>query len=136
MRISPHSPVPILSAISPLQSITSELYNVNACVHYSNCCSTKTFSIIQCNYEKHALRVSRVIAVLAKSTCKHAIFLATRVNKRDFTHHENGKYKGTESFDVYSQTRLSLVARVTAWLLAIPDTLFLSLIHISEPTRH
>ena len=33
------------------------------------------------NYEKHALRVSRVIAVLAKSACKHAIFLATRVNK-------------------------------------------------------
>ena len=31
------------------------------------------------NYEKHALRVSRVIAVLAKSACKHAIFLATRV---------------------------------------------------------
>ena len=92
--------------------------------HPSNRCSTKTFSIIQCNYEKHALRVSRVIAVLAKSTCKHAIFLATRVNKRDFTHHENGKYKGTESFDVYSQTKLSLIARVTAWLLAIPDTLF------------
>ena len=31
---------------------------------------------------------------------------------------------GTESFDVYSQTKLSLIARVTAWLLAIPDTLF------------
>ena len=27
------------------------------------------------------MRVSRVIAVLAKSACKHAIFLATRVNK-------------------------------------------------------
>ena len=25
---------------------------------------------------------------------------------------------------VYSQTKLSLIARVTAWLLAIPDTLF------------
>ena len=35
------------------------------------------------NYEKHALRVSRVIAVLAKSACKHAIFLATRVKKRE-----------------------------------------------------
>ena len=34
------------------------------------------------NYEKHALRVSRVIAVLAKSACKHAIFLATRVNRK------------------------------------------------------
>ena len=34
------------------------------------------------NYEKHALRVSRVIAVLAKSACKHAIFLATRVNTK------------------------------------------------------
>ena len=33
------------------------------------------------NYEKHALRVSRVIAGLAKSACKHAIFLATRVKK-------------------------------------------------------
>ena len=33
------------------------------------------------NNEKHALRVSRVIAVLAKSACKHAIFLATRVKK-------------------------------------------------------
>ena len=29
-----------------------------------------------------------------------------------------------ESFDVYLQTKLSLIARVTAWLLAIPDTLF------------
>ena len=38
---------------------------------------------ISCNYEKHALRVSRVIAVLAKSACKHAIFLATRVKKRE-----------------------------------------------------
>ena len=35
------------------------------------------------NYEKHALRVSRVIAVPAKSACKHAIFLATRVNKKE-----------------------------------------------------
>ncbi|RHS27420.1 hypothetical protein DWV68_04570, partial [Roseburia sp. AF12-17LB] len=33
------------------------------------------------NYKKHALRVSRVIAALAKSACKHAIFLATRVNQ-------------------------------------------------------
>ena len=32
--------------------------------------------------EKHALRVSRVIAVLVKSACKHAIFLATRVIKK------------------------------------------------------
>ena len=44
------------------------------------------FSIIiflatRVNYEKHALRVSRVIAVLVKSACKHAIFLATRVKK-------------------------------------------------------
>ena len=45
-------------------------------------------------------------------------------NKRDFTHHEKGKYKGAESFDIYSQTKLSLIARVTAWLPAIPDTLF------------
>ena len=37
------------------------------------------------NYEKHALRVSRVIAVLAKSACKHAIFLATRVKKIELT---------------------------------------------------
>ena len=37
---------------------------------------------------------------------------------------DKGKYKGTESFDVYSQTKLSLIVRVTAWLLAIPDTLF------------
>ena len=29
------------------------------------------------------LQVSRVIAVLAKSACKHAIFLATRVKKRE-----------------------------------------------------
>ena len=40
--------------------------------------------LVSCvNYEKHALRVSRVIAVLAKSACKHAIFLATRVKKRE-----------------------------------------------------
>ena len=41
-----------------------------------------------------------------------------------FTNSDKGKYKGTESFDVYSQTKLSLIVRVTAWLLAIPDTLF------------
>ena len=41
-----------------------------------------------------------------------------------FTNSDKGKYKGTESFDVYSQTKLSLIVRVTSWLLAIPDTLF------------
>ena len=41
-----------------------------------------------------------------------------------FTNSDKGQYKGTESFDVYSQTKLSLIVRVTAWLLAIPDTLF------------
>ena len=41
------------------------------------------FLKVLANYEKHALRVSRVIAVLAKSACKHAIFLATRVKKRE-----------------------------------------------------
>ena len=34
------------------------------------------------NYEKHALRVSQVIAVLGKSACKHVIYLAARVNKK------------------------------------------------------
>ena len=33
------------------------------------------------------LQVSRVIAVLAKSACKHAIFLATRVNQKELLYH-------------------------------------------------
>ena len=39
--------------------------------------------VLPANYEKHALLVSRVIAVLVKSACKHAIFLATRVKEKD-----------------------------------------------------
>ena len=33
------------------------------------------------NYEKHALRVSPVIAAVAKVSCKHGLWLVTRVNK-------------------------------------------------------
>ena len=33
------------------------------------------------------LQVSRVIAVLAKSACKHAIFLATRENQKELLYH-------------------------------------------------
>lgn len=40
------------------------------------------FFATRVNYEKHALLVSRVIAMLAKSAYKHAIFLATCVNKK------------------------------------------------------
>ena len=34
------------------------------------------------NYEKHALRVSGVIAVLLHCTCKHGILIVTRVNQK------------------------------------------------------
>ena len=33
------------------------------------------------NYEKHAPRVSQVIAAVAKVSCKHGLWLVTRVNK-------------------------------------------------------
>ena len=33
------------------------------------------------NYEKHALRVSQVIAAVAKVSCKHGLWLVARVNK-------------------------------------------------------
>ena len=32
------------------------------------------------NYEKHALRVSQVIAAVAKVSCKHGLWLVARVN--------------------------------------------------------
>ena len=35
------------------------------------------------NYEKHALRVSQVIAAVAKVSCKHGLWLVDRVNKKD-----------------------------------------------------
>ena len=34
------------------------------------------------NYEKHALRVSQVIAAVAKVSCKHGLWLVARVNKK------------------------------------------------------
>ena len=34
------------------------------------------------NYEKHALRVSQVIAAVAKVSCKHGLWLVARVNNR------------------------------------------------------
>ena len=33
------------------------------------------------NYEKHASRVSQVIAAVAKVSCKHGLWLVARVNK-------------------------------------------------------
>ena len=33
------------------------------------------------NYEKHAPRVSQVIATVAKVSCKHGLWLVVRVNK-------------------------------------------------------
>ena len=62
--------------------------------------------------------------IILPTAVQPKLFHYTIQNKRDFTHHEKGKYNGAESFDVYSQTKLSLIARVTAWLPAIPDTLF------------
>ena len=41
-------------------------------------------------YEKHALRVSQVIAAVAKVSCKHGLWLVARVNKNmggvDYVH--------------------------------------------------
>ena len=34
------------------------------------------------NYEKHAPRVSQVIAAVAKVSCKHGLWLVARVNQR------------------------------------------------------
>ena len=36
------------------------------------------------NYEKHAPRVSQVIAAVAKVSCKHGLWLVARVNKKDY----------------------------------------------------
>ena len=38
--------------------------------------------IIRVNYEKHAPRVSQVIATVAKVSCKHGLWLVVRVNKK------------------------------------------------------
>ena len=35
------------------------------------------------NYEKHALRVSQVIAAVAKVSCKHGLWLVDRVNTKN-----------------------------------------------------
>ena len=37
---------------------------------------------MQNNYEKHAPRVSQVIAAVAKVSCKHGLWLVARVNKK------------------------------------------------------
>ena len=37
------------------------------------------------NYEKHALRVSQVIAAVAKVSCEHGLWLVDRVNKKMVT---------------------------------------------------
>ena len=49
-------------------------------MHYYFIFNTIYRIVLFVNYEKYAFRISRVIAVLAKSACKHAIFLATCVN--------------------------------------------------------
>ena len=38
------------------------------------------------DYEKHAMRVSQVIAVVAKVSCKHGLWLVTRVNPTKYSH--------------------------------------------------
>ena len=38
------------------------------------------------NYEKHAPRVSQVIAAVAKVSCKHGLWLVARVKKRTELH--------------------------------------------------
>ena len=89
------------------------------------------------NYEKHALRVSRVIAVLAKSACKHAIFLATRVKKRmclgTFSHLRRLLATSTlyaavcilaERFLLYRKAISCEVKNSVPPILSIDDTLF------------
>ena len=45
------------------------------------------------NYEKHASRVSQVIAAVAKVSCKHGLWLVARVNyKKIESHLESGFY--------------------------------------------
>ena len=43
--------------------------------------SVEMFSSLAGNYEKHAPRVSQVIAAVAKVSCKHEPWLVARVNK-------------------------------------------------------
>ena len=45
---------------------------------YDHCCC-------QYNYEKHAPRVSQVIAAVAQVSCKHGLWLVARVNKKQKT---------------------------------------------------
>ena len=40
--------------------------------------------VARVNYEKHAPRVSQVIAAVAKVSCKHGLWLVARVNQRQF----------------------------------------------------
>ena len=44
--------------------------------------SVEMFSSLAGNYEKHAPRVSQVIAAVAKVSCKHGLWLVARVNKK------------------------------------------------------
>ena len=37
------------------------------------------------NYEKHAPRVSQVIAAVAKVSCKHGLWLVVRINKKSLS---------------------------------------------------
>jgi len=40
------------------------------------------FELAGLNYEKHALRVSQVIAAVANVSCIHGLWLVARANKR------------------------------------------------------
>ena len=72
------------------------------------------FSINDRNYHPTGCAHDSSVQMLSK----HFTFLISD------THMKMCRIFSIESFDVYSQAKLSLIARVTAWLLAIPDTLF------------
>ena len=44
--------------------------------------SVEMFSSLAGNYEKHAPRISQVIAAVAKVSCKHGLWLVARVNAK------------------------------------------------------
>ena len=67
-----------------------ELFKINfmittPCKQYitaHNCCQLLYTVYFKSNYEKHASRVSQVIAAVAKVSCKHGLWLVAHVNKK------------------------------------------------------
>ena len=62
---------------------TSLFFPLSLCLmQVHNCLTCSFYPLEPNNYEKHALRVSQVIAAVAKVSCKHGLWLVARVNNR------------------------------------------------------